>query len=70
MGDSVYKSPMSPMTRTNITLDEATIKLIVAIATTTGASKSEIIRRGVLAYSAELSRQGLRITGTKPARKR
>lgn len=47
---------MSPMTRTNITLDDHTIRLIAEISTTTGASKSEIIRRGVVAYAEQVKK--------------
>ena len=57
---------MAPMTRTNITLDDHTIKLIAHISDSTGASKSEIIRRGVVAYALQLTMQPL-ITGWSPA---
>jgi hypothetical protein len=43
------------MIRTNITLDAITVSRINEIANFTGASKSEIIRRGVLAYLRALT---------------
>ena len=41
---------MTPVTRKNVSLDEITIHAIEVLEHVTGASKSEIIRRGVQAY--------------------
>ena len=47
---------MAAMIRTNITLDARTIGWLQMISTATGASKSEIVRRGVEAYMREMGR--------------
>jgi hypothetical protein len=45
---------MTPVTRKNISVDELTIGMIDILEIVTGASQSEIIRRGVGAYWLEM----------------
>ena len=55
---------MSPTERKNYSIDDATAKLIDAIGAATGAKNSEIVRRGVAAYAAQLEGQGFKLTNS------